>query len=201
MVLAVGAGAILGACEYRAERHSVRLQHRLEKLFELHTAETVHRDIVYIGERREILLWRFVDTRVLFSVDYRVTAGLNLAEGVQVRRVPWRRAQLRVTLPPAKVLSVEIDESSIRQYLVHRRGRRLGWLEIAAELERVKDRVAEDAERYGLLKRAEANAAELARRVLTGAGFEQADIRLRSAGATGFGGPATPTRLPEVGRL
>ena len=203
VVLVFGVIAMLGACEYRSERRSTHLRHRLETLFELHTAETVHRDIVYIDERREVLLWRLLDTRVLFSVDYRVRAGLNLAEGVQVRRVPWRRAELQVTLPPAKVLSVEIDESSIQQHLLRRRGRRLGWLEIAAELERVKDRVADDAERYGLLQRAEANAAELARSVLTGAGFEQAEIRVRSTARPALRSvrPAITGRIPEVGRL
>ncbi len=135
-------------------RHTTRPRRQLQQLFELHTAEALHRDIVYISEQRSAFLWRMVDTRVLFAVDYRIHAGLDLTEGLKVRRVPGAPQRLLVTLPRARVLSIDVDEESIHQYQLRARGRRLGWLEIAAELERVKDRVAEDATEHGLLERA-----------------------------------------------
>ncbi len=174
---------LLGGCEARAESRTVRLKQQLHSLFELHTAEAVHRDVIYIAEQRSMLFWRTVDSRVLFAVDYRIRAGLDLSRGLRVRPVPGFPRRVRVSLPAAQVLSIDADESSIEQYVLHERGRRFGWLEIAAELEHAKDRVAAEAERYGLLERAEANARELARGLLAGAGFTDVEIRFGYAPA------------------
>ncbi len=160
------------------------VEESVRNLAELHTFEHVYRDIVYFGEQRQFLFFRTMDRRLLFSVNIRVSAGVDLREGFQV--LPGESRQgVYVELPPAKVLLVDADEQSISQYFVRERGGQIGWIEVGAEIEVVKEQVMEDAIERGLLRRAEENATEIVERLFLQAGFDEVTITFDRAADDG----------------
>jgi hypothetical protein len=149
----------------------VRLQQQIEGLLALHTSEYRYRDLVYFGEERTFLGLRTVDRAVLFAVDIRVRAGTDLQRGVELRVRRSSPHRVAVTLPPATILSVDSDETSIREYFIREQGKRIGLLEVSDQIERAKSAAALEAVRRGILDEAEANARRLIGGLLSMAGF------------------------------
>lgn len=151
----------------------VRLEDRIESLLELSTYEHIYRDLVYFGEERSFLFIKTVDRAVLFSVDIRVRAGVDLARGVTVtpdRRDPNR---IYVRLPEPEILAVDADESSIEEYFIREQGGRIGLLELTDQLDEAKGRIAREAVERGILDRADENARRLITGFLAMAGFTE----------------------------
>ena len=110
---------------------------------------------------------------MLFSVDIRVRAGVDLARGVIVtpdRRDPNR---IYVRLPEPEILAVDADESSIEEYFIREQGGRIGLLELTDQLEEAKERIAREAVERGILDRADENARRLITGFLAMAGFTE----------------------------
>ena len=70
-----------GGCARATRTHSLAVEQQLTSLLELHTYEHIYRDVVYFGEEKSFLFVRTVDRQVLFAVDIRVRAGVDLQEG------------------------------------------------------------------------------------------------------------------------
>lgn len=160
-------------CAPVSQAELVRLENRIESLLELSTYEHIYRDLVYFGEERSFLFVKTVDRAVLFSIDIRVRAGIDLARGVTVtpdRRDPDR---IYVRLPRAEVLAVDADESSIEQYFIREQGGRIGLLDLTDQLDEAKIRVTEEAVERGILERADENARRLISGFLSMAGFTE----------------------------
>lgn len=156
------------------------MEGKVRNLAELHTFEQVYRDVVYLGEQRQFLFFRTMDRQLLFSVNIRVRAGIDLRKGFTV--LPGEdRKSVFVELPAPEILLVDADEQSISQYFVRERGGEIGWIEVGAEIEAVKDQVAADAVSRGILQRAEANAREILESLFLQAGFERASISFDKA--------------------
>lgn len=162
---------LLGACARNTSVDMSRVEDRIRDILALHTMEHVYRDVVYFGEQESFLFIRTVDRSVLFSVDIRVLAGIDLSEGVEVFRDAEDDEAVYVRLPEARILFVDADEDSIEQYFVRERGGTIGWLEYGAQIERIKEKNAQDAIDRGILERAEANARAVLRNFLELAGF------------------------------
>lgn len=172
VLIAVALLAVTG-CAPLSQAETVRLENRIESLLELSTYEHIYRDLVYFGEERSFLFIKTVDRAVLFSIDIRVRAGIDLADGVTVtadRRDPQR---IYVRLPDAEVLAVDADESSIEEYFIREQGGRVGLLELTDQIDEAKARVAEEAVERGILERADENARELITGFLRMAGFAE----------------------------
>lgn len=164
---------ILSACNPVSETDLIALEEKVESILELHTFEHIYRDLVYFGEERRLLGITTMNRAVLFSIDIRVTAGMDLSDGMQITADRTNRERLYVRLPPAEILAVDADESSINEYFIRERGGRIGFLELSDQLEAVKERTAEDAIERGILNEAEANGRTVIREFLRLAGFPE----------------------------
>ncbi|MFW5717895.1 MAG: DUF4230 domain-containing protein [Spirochaetota bacterium] len=163
----------VSGCAPVSRSELVRLEDRIESLLELSTYEHIYRDLVYFGEERSFLFIKTVDRAVLFSVDIRVRAGVDLARGVTV--TPDRRDANRiyVRLPRPEILAVDADESSIEEYFIREQGGRIGLLELTDQLDEAKVRIAREAIDRGILDRADENARRLIAGFLAMAGFTE----------------------------
>lgn len=170
-VLLVAFLALLTGCSPATRIDTVTVEEQLTNLLELHTYEHIYRDVVYFGEEKSFLFFRTVDRRVLFSIDIRVRAGVDLRQGVSVIPDASDPNRIYVQLPPAEILSVDADEASIHEYFIREQGGRIGLLEMTGQLSEVKQRVAADAIDRGILERAGANAQQIVGDFLTLAGF------------------------------
>ncbi len=159
----------------------VRLERQLESVLELHTYEHVYRDLVYFGEERSFLFIKTVDRAVLFSVDIRVRAGIDLSEGLELEVDRSAADRIAVRMPAPAIMSVDADETTISEYFLREQGARIGLLEISDRLEHAKERIAAEAVGRGILTEAEANARQIIRGLLAMAGFR--DVVFVPAGA------------------
>ena len=167
------AAALLLGCGPQTRTELVRVEDQLRHLLELHTCEHVYRNLVYFGDERSFLFLRTVDRSVLFSVRIRVRAGLRLTRGVTLTADRHAADRIYVRLPPAELLSVDADETSIRQYFVRELGGRISLLDVSSQLELAKQRTADDAVARGILRAAEENAKSIIRSFLGLAGYSE----------------------------
>jgi len=167
---------LLAGCAPAVRFDSISIQEQLTDLLELHTYEHIYRDVVYFGEEKSFLFVRTVDRRILFSIDIRVRAGIDLAHGLTIAQDKSDPERIYVQLPAAEILSVDADEKSINEYFIRELGGRIGLLEMTEQLEEVKIRTEADAIDRGILGRAETNARRIVRNFLTMAGFTEIDF-------------------------
>ena len=138
---------------------------RIESLGRLITAEYVYRDVIYVGQQTRFLGIPTGQADLLFSVEIRVVAGLDLLRrAAQVERTP--DGTIFVTLPAAEILTVDADESTIEQYFARARLAQLDWLTVGDNMRVVKDAVRDDAITRGIVERAQRNAESLVRGLL-----------------------------------
>jgi len=155
---------------------TVRVEEQIRTLLELNTYEHIYRDLVYFGEERSFLFLRTVDRAVLFSIDIRVIAGIDLTENFRITRDRLVPNRLYVQLPPPAILSVDADEQSITEYFIRERGGRIGLLELSDQLEEVKERTAQEAITRGILEDAAENARAIISNFLEMAGFTEIEF-------------------------
>ena len=185
------AAAILGsmltsACSAAPEPAELeRLERKVEDILTLHTYEHRYRSVVYFGEKKRFLFLDTVDRQVLFGIDVLVQAGIDLADGVEVRvgvsgdGTGRPGGSLFVTLPAATILLTDADEGSITEYFQTERGGSVGWLEYSEEIENAKAKAREAALADGILVQAEENARVVVREFFELAGFDSVVVRLR----------------------
>jgi hypothetical protein len=152
------------------------MEQQIRNLLELNTYEHVYRDLVYFGEEQTFLFLKTVDKATLFAIDIHVRAGIDLSPGVEILRDRWVGSRIYVKIPDPAILSVDADESSIREYFVRERGARIELSEVNEQLEAVKERVAAEALERGILAAAQANAEEMIESLLNMAGFDQVEF-------------------------
>ncbi len=169
---------ILSSCGPSQSERLTSVEAKVRNLAELHTYEQTYRDVVYLGEQRQFLFFRTMDRQLLFSVNIRVRAGVDLRSGLTVLPGEGRRSVF-VEVPAPTILLVDADEESISQYFVRERGGTIGFLEVGAEIEAVKGQVAADAVGRGILDRARENAREVLENLFLQAGFENVTITFR----------------------
>lgn len=172
---------LLAGCSPQTREPSMgELESRINALLDLHTVEYIYRDVVYFGEQEFLLgLFRTRDQQLLFAVELRVEAGIDLEQGVELLRDPQDEELLLLRLPPAQVLLVDAVEESIEQFFVRERGGSIEWDQVSEQMEGVKERVRLDAVEKGILERAEQNAAELVTELMGLAGFERVRVQFR----------------------
>lgn len=164
------------------------IQRRVSAVLELPTYEYIYRDIVYIAEQASFLGIRHRDTQLLFAVDVRLQAGIDLRKGFSVRPIiarPLSAPRVEVRLPEPEVLLIDADESSIQQYFKREFGGEINRLDYYDEISRSKEKIREDAVARGVLEQARKNAVSLIESVLGHAGFEEIDIRFAGGESSG----------------
>lgn len=154
---------------------------KIRHILTLPTHELIYRDIVYLDESKTFLLFKLADRRVLFSVNIRVQAGIDLEEGFRVRRIS--PSGIKVTLPAAKILLIDAEENSIEQFFSKEMGGPVTLLSYYEEIERKKPEIEKDALSRGILTKAESNAQAVISSLLETLGFTE--IYFEKTGETG----------------
>jgi hypothetical protein len=186
LLLAILGFILLSGCDQRhpasQEISPQQLGRKVEGLLELSTYEYIYRDIVYIGEEARFLGIKHLDKRVLFSVDFRITAGFNLSEG-NLRVLPLTGGGVRLELPEPQILTADAREESIRQYFVKEFGGRVSRLEYYDRIDEHKQEAVESAVSDGILERAGDNARTILKNTLLNLGLERVFIVFGTPGA------------------
>jgi hypothetical protein len=165
--------------ELRQEQRVAETRAQIERLQSLVTTRYRYRDIVFFERETRLLGIPSGSQEILFAVEMRIHAGVNLARGFAVEMDPADPARVYITLPAAEVLRVDADEQSIRQYLIRERLTRIDWLDVTDELEAAKERNRRDAVERGILERAEAQTRSIVAGLAGAAGFRTVEIRFR----------------------
>lgn len=140
-------------------------------MLELPTYEQIYRDVVYVDRERSFLLFKR-QAQVLFSIDIRVQAGIDFETGLAVIPDPDGTG-VTVRLPKARILLIDADEETIRQYFATEAGGPIERLAYYDEINRIKSEIAQDAIEREILEKAEINARSLITGLLVAAGFEE----------------------------
>ncbi len=167
---------LIFSCDKKSGVDIINLEDKVRNLLELHTYEHIYRDIVYYGKQRSFLFVKTVDKSILFSINISVKAGIDFKEGFQLLREEQDESIIYVKLPPAKVLLVDADESTIHQYYAAETGSELGLKEYSAQLSKIKEKTKADAVARGILIKAEENAKRIIRNFLELAGFSEIEF-------------------------
>lgn len=138
---------------------------RVSSVLELPTYEYVYRDVIYIADQASFLGIRHRDTQLLFAVDVRIQAGIDLQRGFSVQ--PDSSGNVNISLPAPEILIVDADESTIHQYFKKEFGGEINRLDYYDEIAAGKERIVKDALERGILDRAGQNAESLIHSVLT----------------------------------
>lgn len=160
----------------------------LRNILKVEAAEFVYRDVVYQGREDKLLgIVTTGDTRLLFSVNFKVRAGIDLKKGLSMAYIEGlskeQEPAVSVTIAPAEILSIDADESSIRELFSYEMSflektygigedRRIKWLDVQDEVNKAKDRLRADAVARGIETRAWKNASSLIANFLRLAGFK-----------------------------
>jgi hypothetical protein len=174
IAIVIAAFVITSTCTIEKRPGIEELESQIQAILELPTYEHIYRDIIYVDRERSFLIFKIMQARVLFSIDVRVQAGIDLAEGFKVIPDPAFRRDggITVVLPTAKILLVDADESSIQQYFIKEVGGELARLDYYDEINRKKEDIISDAIERGILLNATQNAKKLIAGFLTQAGFK-----------------------------
>jgi hypothetical protein len=134
------------------------------------TASQTYRDVIY-AERRRFL----ADKRLLFTIDYDVTAGVDFRKGLEIR--VREDGTWEVTMPAAEILEVDADDASIEEIFIKET---LGTIRLSDYMPVILDEreaIRNAAEAGDLLERAEANARSAVTRILRLGGAENVGFR------------------------
>lgn len=154
------------------------MERKISSLLELAAYEYRYRDIVYIGEEARFLGIKHLDKRLLFAVDFHITAGVDL-DSRELRVLPLTGGGVRVELPAPGILTVDAAEESIRQYFVKEFGGQVSRLEYYDRIAEHKREARQQAIADGIVERAGTNARTILASALQGLGIEPAYVVFR----------------------
>lgn len=180
-VLLLAAVLLSGACN-RQQTDTQALKDKIRNVLQLETAEFVYRDLVYRSLGSTVMGITTRDTRVLAEVKLRVIAGIDIRQGLELTVVEDTKngTRLEVRIPHARILVVDADESSIKQFMLQEYGfmtdGRISLLEFSDQLAENKKAITADALERGILDRAETNARQVITNLLSLAGYPQVNI-------------------------
>ncbi|GAB6089149.1 hypothetical protein JCM12856_07420 [Spirochaeta dissipatitropha] len=146
------------------------LERRIKDVLQLHTAEHIYRDIIYIGETDKVFGIPMRNRQILFAIDIQVRAGINLDHGFELhtQRDHRGRTNISVRLPDAEIFSVDAREESIRQYFSSGYGVPITLIACYDQIMKSRTAIREDALRNGILQQAEAHAGLLIQSMTAG---------------------------------
>ena len=161
-------------CTGNSQREIEEISSQIRSILELPTFEHIYRDVVFLDRERSFLIFKTMDAELLFAINVRIQAGIDLRDGFSVVRT--RRQGLTVQLPPAKILLADADEESIEQYFLKQVGGEISRLEYYDEINFKKEELIADAVARGILRRAGENARLLVQSFLENARGEPVTV-------------------------
>jgi len=183
ILLAVLIPAAVMVCTMEGEKKQYQyLTRRLEKLGEFTTVTQRYRSVFYMREKKNLIQ----DKSVLFTAEFNVLAGVDLAEGFDLA---VKGRQVRISLPPGRIFLVDADDASIEEIMVRQQFSSIHTGDYLPLISEEKDRIRKQVLAGDVPRQAEERAALLIRGILRAAGIEEADIRFRSEVPGGAGIP------------
>lgn len=140
------------------------LEGRLHSILQMPLYEMIYRDVIYIGEEASFLGFKHIDTKLLFSIQIRIEAGLRMDEGIKLQRNS--DGSVRVQLPQPEILLLDADESSIQQYFLKERGKEIKRLDYYQEIAKGKKRIREEALQSGIIETSQQRARRVIEQIL-----------------------------------
>ncbi len=125
-------------------------QNRIKGLEELVTVKQTYRNVIY----REIKKNLIVDKRTLFSINYIITAGVDLSRGIKIE-TEGNSVIVEYSYP--EIISIDADEESIDQFFVLQRFGKLKQSDYLTQIYEEKERILEESIDSGILQRADKN--------------------------------------------
>ena len=184
VALSLGAILILLAVSCSAPRvDRTELEAGIRDLLQLRTYEQIYRAVGYISQERSVLIFKTVDRQLLYAVNIRVQAGIDLSEGFTVEPDPGDPDTVTVSLPPARILAADADESSIRQYFSHEHGGAVSLLDYGDQLAALKEQTIQDAVARGILTQARENAKKIVQYYLRSTGIREVKFTVAGGSA------------------
>ncbi len=108
-VLVALSGMLILSRAGTSDKRLAVLEQKLRDMKQLKTVSQTCRSVVYVEEKS---FWKG-SKNVLFTIEYEITAGVDFADGIDIKRLSGTAVQ--VSLPPAKIFSSDADEGSIHQ--------------------------------------------------------------------------------------
>ena len=152
---------------------------KIKKLLVLPAYEHVYRDIIYYNEERTLAIFRIYKKELLFTINIRVQAGVDLQNGFSL--VADGPESVKVTLPRAEILLVDADETSINEMFITEINKGIRLMDYYGEIDAKKDEIARAAVDGGILEKAEENIRFMVTNMLQAAGYDHVTVL--------FGGP------------
>ncbi|MBN2657008.1 MAG: DUF4230 domain-containing protein [Spirochaetales bacterium] len=146
---------------------------RIRNLQELVTARQIYRNVIYTEVRENLI----VDKRSLFTINYIVTAGVDLSSGFSLKAEENR---IVVSYSSPRIFSIDADESSIDEYFALERFGRIKQSDYLDTVYDEKERIRKEAVDSELLERADRNLQSLITGILRDRGIT--DIRFEHSG-------------------
>lgn len=168
-------GVLLTGCSLFYLPSTEELSARIRTILELPSVEYRYKEIVYVGEQKSFLFIPTSNKEVLFSVEIRLQAGIDLQQPLTIRKDTRNPRKIHLSLPPPKVLLLDVDEGTIQQYFMVEQGSRIHRMDYSNELESAKQRILQDAYKRGILLEAEHQAKALIESLLMAAGVEEVE--------------------------
>lgn len=171
----------LASCQ-QAPVDTGMLRDRVRNVLQMETTEFIYRDLVYQSISDSLLGMSTRDTRVLAEVKIHVVAGVDIREGMKISMDATDPSGpvTKVLLPRARILLVDADESSIRQFMIREYkfmdDGRMSLLAFGRKLRENKETIKRDALSRGILERAENNARLVVTKILNLSGISRVQV-------------------------
>ena len=155
---------------YQSLQTLEQLEDRVQRMERLITARQTYREVIYT--ERKLLL---SDKRVLFSLIFTVEAGFKL-ENCRVEK--QSDGGVIVYLPPVEILSIDADETSIKQYFAKEQFSMIRFSDFSSVIEKEKERILEEARLSGLKNRALSNGINTITSLFRLAGIDNVTVKI-----------------------
>lgn len=168
LVMAFAVLFLFLSLEYR-DRKLDAYGDRIRNLEEIVTARQIYRNVIYTEIKEKII----VDKRSLFTIEYVVSAGVDLSTGVTI---DVSGNTVHITYPYPQIFSIDADESSIDEYFSLQRFGKLKQSDYLNIIYDEKDKIEEDSLNGGILDRADKNLQNLITGILKGSGINKIEF-------------------------
>ncbi len=146
----------------------------MRRILLLPAYEHIYRDIIYFNEEKSFMFFKLYEKELLFSVNIRVQAGVNLEKGFSL--VNDGTDSIRITLPEPEILLVDADETSIKELFITEWGKNINRFDYYSEIESKKEAVAADAVKRGILINAAQNIKFMLTNLFKSAGYDSVNV-------------------------
>lgn len=168
LVIAFAAVSLFLSLEFR-DRKLEAYGERIRNLEEIVTARQIYRNVIYTEIKENLI----VDKRSLFTIEYIVSAGVDLSTGVTIS-VSDNAVHISYSYP--QVLGIDADESSIDEYFSLQRFGKLKQSDYLNIIYDEKERIEADSLNGGLLERADKNLQNLISGILKDSGINKVEF-------------------------